>query len=117
MTDNDTSAPVPIEDRRAALEARLAELEERLHGIEDALESHDTRDWEDLAVEREDDEVLEGLGASGQAEILMIRAALRRIEEGEYGFCTRCGEEVHPERLNVLPYTPLCRVCADATGR
>nr|WP_172297407.1 TraR/DksA C4-type zinc finger protein [Pseudoruegeria sp. HB172150] len=106
-----------INQRREALEARLTELENRLEGIEQELDSHQSRDWEELATEREEDEVLEGLGSSGQVEIRMIKAALQRMDEGEYGFCARCGEVIQPERLDVLPYTPLCRACAGATAK
>lgn len=101
-----------VEDRKLGLEARLKELDERIHDIEDELESHNSRDWEELAVEREEDEVLEGMGLSAQAEMAMIRAALTRIDEGEYGHCTKCGTEISQERLDVLPYTPFCRKCA-----
>ena len=34
-----------------------------------------------------------------EAERVRIRAALKRIEEGEYGFCTDCGEEIEAKRL------------------
>jgi RNA polymerase-binding transcription factor DksA len=94
------------------LKARMAELDARLHTIEDELDSHQSKDWEELAVEREEDEVLEGIGTSGLAEIERIRAALSRIAEGEYGVCVRCGEEISAERLDVLPATPFCRNCA-----
>lgn len=102
----------PMEQRRAMMEARLTELDVRLHEIDAELDSHSSKDWEDLAVEREEDEVLEGLGASGQAEIRMIRAALKRMESGEYGYCVDCGAKISDERLDVLPYTPFCHECA-----
>lgn len=103
---------IPVTTRKEALEARLTDLLSRLDAIETELDSHDTRDWEDLAVEREGDEVLEGLGLSGQQEIRMIRAALERVEAGEYGFCAKCGNRISEERLDVLPATPFCRNCA-----
>jgi RNA polymerase-binding transcription factor DksA len=102
----------PTERRKAQLESRLAEIKARLQTIEAELDSHQSQDWEELAVEREGDEVLEGMGLSGQQEIRMIEAALERIAEGEYGFCTKCGTEISEERLDVLPYTPFCRACA-----
>jgi RNA polymerase-binding transcription factor DksA len=100
------------DERRGQLQARLAVLQTRLEGIEDELESHDSKDWEDLATERESDEVLEGLGISGQQEIRMIRAALDRVDTGQYGICTKCGADISIERLDVVPYTPFCRDCA-----
>lgn len=103
---------VDVAKREKALKERLAELTARLQGIEEELDSHQSRDWEELAVEREEDEVLEGIGVSGLAEIEGIRAALDRIDAGEYGYCVRCGEEISSERLDVLPATPFCRNCA-----
>lgn len=98
--------------RAKRLKARLQELEARLTGIEAELESHQSSDWEELAVEREGDEVLEGIGQSGLAEIEMIRAALDRVSDGSYGYCLKCGEEISSERLDVVPATPFCRHCA-----
>ena len=101
-----------VADRQAIMKARIDELERRLTGIEEELDSHASKDWEELAVEREEDEVLEGMGQSGLAEIEKLRAALARIEDGSYGICVRCGEDISAERLDVLPATPFCRNCA-----
>ncbi len=95
-----------------ALLERLRALGVRLEDIENALESPHSRDWEDMAVEREGEEVLERLGESGKAEIARIRAALDRMARGTYGICTRCGDEIADDRLTVLPETPLCKTCA-----
>lgn len=100
------------EARKKQLLDRLADLEARLHEIEEELDSHQSKDWEELATEREGDEVLERMGTSGQAEMRQIRAALDRIDAGEYGFCAKCGERISEERLDLLPFTPFCRRCA-----
>lgn len=105
-----------IAARKSALLKRLSELDTRLHAIEAELDAPHSKDWEELAVEREGDEVLEQLGQSGQDEIARIRAALQRIRDEEYGFCARCGDEISTERLDVLPDTPLCRNCAAAVA-
>lgn len=102
----------PSATRKLQLETRLADLQGRLQGIEAELGQHQSQDWEDLATEREGDEVLEGMGVSGQQEIRKIEAALMRIAEGDYGYCAKCGTAIGDERLNVLPYTPFCRSCA-----
>lgn len=109
-------AMTDIQARRAALLKRLSELDHRLHEIEAELDAPHSKDWEESAVEREGDEVLEQLGNSGQEEILRIRAALQRIREGEYGYCARCGDDISQERLDVLPDTPLCMKCAAAVA-
>lgn len=98
--------------RKAQLEARLADLTARLTTIGGELDDHNSRDWEELATEREGDEVLETMGNSGKQEIRMIEAALKRIAEGEYGYCTTCGAEIPAARLDLLPYTPFCSTCA-----
>ncbi|MES2916950.1 MAG: TraR/DksA family transcriptional regulator [Pseudomonadota bacterium] len=102
----------PVSARKRALEQRLAELGVRLEAIDEELDSHLNPDWEELATEREGDEVLEATGNAGLVEIARIRAALRRIEDGSYGACVRCGEPIAEARLDALPWTPLCRSCA-----
>jgi RNA polymerase-binding transcription factor DksA len=102
----------PIATRKTQLQTRLADLQRRLISIEEELDSHHAQDWEDLATERESDEVLEGMGLNGQQEIRMIEAALARIDAGDYGHCAKCGDKIGEERLDVLPYTPFCRKCA-----
>jgi len=107
-----TSIKTPFAARKLALESRLAELDVRLEMIEQELNSHHNPDWEELAVERETDEVLEATGLAGQAEIPQIRAALNRIADGSYGECARCGGVIPEARLDALPWTALCRGCA-----
>lgn len=46
-----------------------------------------------------------------EAERQRIRAALGRIGSGEYGYCTDCGENIGPERLDADPATPRCLNC------
>ncbi len=96
----------------AILDARLKELEALLQEVDAELDSHQSKDWEELAVEREGDEVLERRGTDAQAEIAKIRAAQARIEEGEFGYCVECGDEIAEERLQLVPFTPFCRTCA-----
>jgi DnaK suppressor protein len=40
-----------------------------------------------------------------------VDAALRRIEEAEYGDCAICGEPIDARRLQVQPEAPLCIAC------
>ena len=101
-----------IPERQQLLQARRDELVARVHEVEQQLASHTAKDWEEAATEHEDDEVLEGIGHSARTEIARIDAALARIAEGDYGFCTRCGADISPERLDAVPYTPFCRNCA-----
>ena len=102
----------PVEHYERILRARLAELEGRLHKIEHDLDESPNPDFEERASERGNDEVLEGIGATGLAEIRQIRAALDRVAKGVFGECVTCGEEISEERLEVVPHAALCRNCA-----
>lgn len=102
----------PIATRKATLEARRDELLGRIGGIRQELESHQETDWEEIATQREGDEVLEGMGSEAQVELRGIAAALARIEAGEYGICQKCGVQISEARLDVLPFTPFCKECA-----
>ncbi|MFV0358864.1 TraR/DksA family transcriptional regulator [Tropicimonas sp.] len=97
-----------VEERKRQLEARIEEINIRLHEIEAELVSHNSRDWEDRATQREPDEVLEDEGRAGNTEIVAIRAALDRIEQGTYGECVICGEQIEEARLDLIPHTPFC---------
>jgi len=46
-----------------------------------------------------------------------VEHALRRFEKGMYGVCERCGQEIDPDRLAVLPYATLCVNCKEHRTR
>ncbi len=94
------------------LEVRLAELLSEAREIDTELREPLDPDAEERAMELEDDEVLEGLGHAVVTEIGQIRAALRRIEDGTYGTCSRCGREIGEARLKAVPHTGVCISCA-----
>lgn len=41
-----------------------------------------------------------------------IDAALEKMEDGEFGYCQDCGEEIPPDRLDLDPTAPTCVSCA-----
>lgn len=45
-------------------------------------------------------------------ELTRIKAALERLDDGEYGYCIKCGDEIAIERLEFDPTAPLCAKCA-----
>ena len=46
-----------------------------------------------------------------------VRSALRRIEEGSFGTCLHCEEEISPKRLNAVPWAPFCIQCQEQADR
>lgn len=97
---------------KARLEAELKELEARQARIAEDLAEPLNPDSSEQAVEMEDDASLEGQGALIAKEIASVKRALARIEDGTYGECVRCGEEIAPARLEARPEAALCIDCA-----
>jgi DnaK suppressor protein len=46
-----------------------------------------------------------------------VRAALRRIEDGSFGVCLHCEEEINPKRLAAVPWTTFCIQCQEIADR
>jgi DnaK suppressor protein len=101
---------------RAMLAARVAELEDL------------TRKRDGITVERSADELDETQAASQRAlavcnldreynQLRNARAALRRIEEGNFGTCLGCDEDIHPKRLLAVPWALFCIRCQEAVDR
>ena len=103
---------INTEKYKTILLDRLEELDARLHHIEDKLDEPHARDSEDMATEREEDEMLESLGNAGLLEVKQIKNALKRIANGTYGECVKCGNKISTKRLDLIPHTALCRNCA-----
>lgn len=93
------------ERRRALLETRESEQGE-LRGLQaqDRL-----REYEEGAQVKLADDVLTTLSESARREVMQIDAALARLDEGEYGECIECGQEIPIERLRALPFTLRCQ--------
>lgn|SRR5690554_1239556 len=47
-----------------------------------------------------------------ERQLRMIEAALKRIENDDYGDCLECGEPINPKRLEIDPTTLYCIDCA-----
>ncbi len=46
-----------------------------------------------------------------------VRGALRRIDEGTFGVCMHCEEDINIKRLNAVPWTPYCISCQEIADR
>lgn len=101
---------------RERLAARLAEMETG------------RRFLDRIAVERAPDDV-ENLQLAGERDLAIarlerealllaeIRAALKRIEDGEYGDCQVCGREIARGRLTAVPWASCCVTCQEEIDR
>jgi len=102
---------------KASLILQLAELTARQERIAEDLSEPLNADSSEQAVEMEDDASLEGQAALVAREIASVKRALARIEEGTYGECVRCGEDIAPPRLAARPEAALCIDCARSNER
>ena len=57
------------------------------------------------------DSTLEDLTDSERRLIRKIQAAIQRLDEGTYGICEDCGEDISIPRLKARPVTKLCINC------
>src|SRR6267154_1041755 len=46
-----------------------------------------------------------------------VRGALRRIDDGSFGTCLHCEEDISPKRLAAVPWTPYCIQCQETADR
>ena len=98
---------------RRMLEAQLDTLVKRVGRIEtDLRRSHDA-DWVEAATEVENDAVLEQLDEATRLEVAGIRTALRRLDDGTYDACTKCGKAIGKRRLEAMPTATKCLTCAN----
>jgi RNA polymerase-binding protein DksA len=95
-----------------ALKARLSELRTHRAKVDRELHKLLPADSEDQAIELENQEALEAIDKTETTEILQIEGALRRISEGTYGTCAKCGEPIDPRRLKALPTAATCISCS-----
>ena len=111
MTRSHDLTPAQLRDLEAELRYDLARLERT--SISESASSVDafSIDAEIAAHERGGVAVvLEGRARTRRAEVM---EALDRIENGDYGSCTRCQSGIPYGRLRVMPETAYCKNCGE----
>ena len=105
-----------LEKYRITLEAKKEEIADALKNREDiAIEkTADAIDEVQLAGERE--LAIRNLDR-GSGLLRKVRAALARIEDGSYGTCMHCEDEISPKRLKAVPWAPFCIRCQELADR
>ena len=103
---------------RKRLQKRRTELLTRLERItSDVRHSPGLEaDFEEQAVQRENDDVLANLDEAVRLELLQIESALARVDEAQYGTCAGCRRPIAATRLEALPYATHCVRCQGASG-
>ncbi len=115
MTDNREGAD-RYQSQRERLERLLAHLTRRTSAVERDLRRQEgplDKGFEEQAVEVENDDVLAKLASEGPQQIGIVRAALDRMDSGDYGVCASCGRPIPQARLEALPYAIRCVRCEE----
>jgi len=92
---------------------RIVELQHRINSIHKDFASGRDADWSEQAGERENEEVLNALESEAKVEIQHLANAITRMENGSYGICQSCGDEISHRRLQVQPAAEKCIQCAE----
>jgi len=97
---------------RDQLIERKKELDRLLGRVERSARRKLDKDFEEQAIQRQNEEVLTALDDSLNEELKQIDEALHSMDKGFYGKCSHCGEEIAVKRLLAVPHTNLCIKCA-----
>ena len=114
---------IPMSERELFVEEMKAKLlDERavlLHKInseeskfrDEAMISSGRGDSSDLASDEGAYRKMEALNAMDAKKLKGIENALKRINDGKYGYCLECGKKIPEGRLRAIPSAVLCIEC------
>lgn len=107
MADEFRAHTEVLESERSRL---LAQLDELGFGPNGNL-TYDTNFADSSQVTAERGEA-ERLAADLHDALVDVETALRRVADGSYGRCERCGKEISEARLEAMPTARRCLECA-----
>ena len=102
-----------LNERLSLRHAELSRLLQAAAGaaVGAADEMTEVRDFKDAAAEESQVAVEDAALASAASELAQVAAALRRLDDGSYGFCEDCGDPIDERRLLAMPATLYCTSC------
>ena len=98
-----------LDERRRQIQA---EVQGKMRDVRAAGEGGKLNDVFDEADIQEDIEF--ALIQMKSETLNKINDALARLEQGDYGYCFDCGEEIAEKRLRALPFAVRCKDCEEA---
>jgi DnaK suppressor protein len=103
-----------LEDRRREI---VNQVQERMRDVRSEGSGATVQGVLDAAESSEadiQDEIEFALIQMKAETLTKMDEALRRLEEGSYGYCFECGEEISERRLRALPFAVRCKNCEEA---
>lgn len=101
--------------REAQLLETMAHEESEKRSAVQLSNPQEVTDNTELAEEQTQLAVHEMQHEHAARQLAQVRAALRRLDAGEYGLCQSCGEPIELGRLQALPYASRCMRCQSAS--
>jgi DnaK suppressor protein len=103
-----------LEERRREI---MDQVQEKIRDVRSESPNSPTQGVLDAAESSEadiQDEIEFALIQMKAETLTKIEEALRRLEEGTFGYCFECGEEISERRLRALPFAVRCKDCEEA---
>ena len=99
---------------KGQIERQIVELEERLSSQASQAIATDTNEMAD-EIDRASIEEARRLELNriehDKLHLRKLRGALKRISEGDFGYCESCGDEISIKRLHARPESRFCVEC------
>ncbi|HZD56645.1 MAG TPA: TraR/DksA C4-type zinc finger protein [Anaerolineales bacterium] len=103
---------------RDDLERQRSGLQERIDAEKASLQEETTNpDRTDLAHAYDLRQRRSAMLDSLEEKLSQVEQALQRLDNGTYGQCTNCGQDIAPGRLRAMPQATLCIRCQEQLER
>jgi DnaK suppressor protein len=105
-----------LESVRQMLESRMREVAPT-RGLRESIRIHQVADPLDMTQQAAEREIAVHNIDRGSAVVQRLRSAINRLNDGSYGVCLQCEEEIAPKRLKAIPWAELCIQCQETADR
>jgi len=105
-----------LQEYKSILESERVKHQERVNSLTSDKRREKgaiSADSNEAAIDIENDEVVDSLQELEINQVKMIDSAIERIENGTFGTCMSCGEEISQARLKAVPSSPNCIACTE----
>ena len=89
----------------------LREIQGRIADKRDQEHNKEGGDIQDLASDETGRELGFLMTGRDRQKMMLIDAAIRRLDAGNYGICEECEEPIGVKRLRAMPFTRFCVAC------
>ena len=107
-----------LEQIKSELLSAKDEIESRLERTHKHIYHKDepvSANFSEQIKQTENESLVRALEKEGQEELKQITKALQRLDTGDYLNCSVCGKEIGDQRLQAIPYTDQCIICASTS--